>query len=279
LEEARELLTQAVDGFDRAGFRLEAWHLAAALAEAEHRCAAVDAAGERLQRVVVEAEAASAFLASRIARETAARLGITIAPHPATAEPVAAARIPTGERMVSVLFADVRGYTELSGRAAPADIAGRIASLQRWAVQEVGRRNGIVDKFAGDAVMATFNVSGQSVDHTLQAFRAAVGIVDKASLAGLGVGASVAVGPAVVGNLAESANVSVLGEVTNLASRLQAVAGAGEIMLSDEVYRRVKEWLDGQQIRAERLELELKGFPAPVFAYKVTTGTVVAASV
>jgi adenylate cyclase len=175
-----------------------------------------------------------------------------------------------------VLFADIRGYTELSGQSAPADIAGRIGSLQRWAVQEVARRNGIVDKFAGDAVMATFNVSGQSVDHTLQAFRAAVGIVDKASLAGLGVGAAVAVGPAVVGNLAESANVSVLGEVTNLAARLQAAAAAGEIMLSDEVYRRVREWLDGQHLQAERMELQLKGFSGPVFAYKVVAGTVAA---
>src|SRR4029077_14466843 len=92
-EEARDLLTQAVDGFDREGFRLEAWHLAAALAEAEHRCGAVDAAGDRLERVVAEAEAASAVLASRIARETAARLGIAIAPRPTTPQPVATARI------------------------------------------------------------------------------------------------------------------------------------------------------------------------------------------
>ena len=160
-----------------------------------------------------------------------------------------------------------------------AELADRIASLQRWAVQEVARRNGIVDKFAGDAVMATFNVSGQSVDHTLLAFRAAVGIVDKASLAGLPVGASIAVGPAVVGNLAESANVSVLGEVTNLASRLQTVAGAGEIVMSEEVYRRVREWLDSQQIQAERKELELKGFASPVTAYRVATGRVAPASV
>ena len=276
LEDARTLLTSAVAGFEREGFRLDVWHLAPALAEAEHGCGAVNDAKARLERVVAEAGAASALLAVRIADETAARLGITIAAESTAPEPVAAARIRTGERMVSVLFADVRGYTELSGQSDPADIAGRIASLQRWAVQEVARRNGIVDKFAGDAVMATFNVSGQSVDHTLQAFRAAVGIVDKASLAGLGVGAAVAVGPAVVGNLAESANVSVLGEVTNLAARLQAAAAAGEIMLSDEVYRRVREWLDGQHLQAERMELQLKGFSGPVFAYKVVTGTVAA---
>jgi adenylate cyclase len=172
--------------------------------------------------------------------------------------------------MVSVLFADVRGYTEMAGKTAPAELADRIASLQRWALREVERRHGIVDKFAGDAVMATFNVSGQSVDHTLQAVRAAVAIIDKASLAGLPVGAGVAVGPAVVGNLAESANVSVLGEVTNLAARLQAAAGAGELMLAEDSLRRVADWLEGQHLRADRVELQLKGFANPVTAFRVT---------
>ena len=124
--------------------------------------------------------------------------------------------------------------------------------------------------------MATFNISGQSVDHTLQALRAAVAIIDKAALAGLPMGAAVAVGPAVVGNMAEAANLSVLGEVTNLASRLQGAAEAGEVMLAEEVYRRVREWLEAQQIRAERVGLELKGFEGPVYAYRVTTGMVAA---
>jgi len=91
------------------------------------------------------------------------------------------------------------------------------------------------------------------------------------------VGAGVAVGPAVVGNLAESANVSVLGEVTNLASRLQAQAGAGEVMLTEEVYRRVSGWLEAQRMQAERVELALKGFDSPVVAFKVTTGVLAAA--
>ena len=113
---------------------------------------------------------------------------------------------------------------------------------------------------------------------TLQALRAAIAIIDKAGLAGLPVGAAVAVGPAVVGNLAESANLSVLGEVTNLASRLQTAAEAGEVMLAEDVYRRVKDWLDAQQIQAERVGLQLKGFDGPVFAYRVTAGTVAAAT-
>jgi adenylate cyclase len=147
----------------------------------------------------------------------------------------------------------------------------RIGSLQRWAAHEVGRHNGIVDKFAGDAVMATFNVSGQSVDHTLHALQAAIAIIDKAALIDLPIGAGVAVGPAVVGRLAESANVSVLGGVTNLAARLQAQAPAGGVVLSEEAYRRVRDWIEERGNRAERVELTLKGFDQPVAAYLLAT--------
>jgi class 3 adenylate cyclase len=103
-------------------------------------------------------------------------------------------------------------------------------------------------------------------------------VLQEAALAGVPVGAGVAVGPAVVGNLAQSANLSVLGDVTNLASRLQSAAGAGEVILAAEAYRRSREWLEGQQIEAERVDLELKGFEGPVTAYRVTTGTVAAVS-
>ncbi len=280
VEDAVRDLGQAVSAFERAGFRLDVWHVGRALAEAEHAAGDVDAARRRLTAIATDAATAGALLAVRLARDSATRHGIEIqgAPEHDGVEPTST-RVATGERMVSVLFADVRGYTELASQIAPDELADRIASLQRWAKQEVERRHGIVDKFAGDAIMATFNIAGQSVDHAAQALRAAVAIIDKAALAGLPVGAGIAVGPAVVGNLAESANVSVLGEVTNLASRLQGQAGAGQVMLSAEVYRRVKEWLDAQRIPAEPQELALKGFAAPVAAYRVTTGVIAAAAV
>ena len=272
-EDARDRLTVAMDGFTSNGFRLDAWHLGSALAEAEHRCGDAGAAEGRLAQIVLDADAAGAALAARLARDTAARLGLEVpamqAPQPSSD---GGQRIAVGERMVSVLFADVRGFSALTGQSAPGELADRIASLQRWATQEVERRHGIVDKFAGDAVMATFNVSGQSVDHTLQALRAAIAIIDKAALAELPVGAAVAVGPAVVGNLADSANLSVIGEVTNLASRLQSAATAGHVMLTEEAYRRVREWLEEQRIAVVPAELSVKGFSAPIVAYRVTAG-------
>jgi class 3 adenylate cyclase len=275
-EDALQHLSRSEAMFRDGGFLLDAWHVGRALAEAEARLGETDAARRRLEVIASDAEAAGARLAAKLARDTSAGLGFEVV-QPDVVPSVHVDRVSTGERMVSVMFLDVRGYTEMSGRSAPADMLERIGSLQRWASKEVARHHGLIDKFAGDAIMATFNISLQSVDHTLQALKAAIAIIDKAALAGLPVGAGIAVGPAVVGRLAESANVSVLGEVTNLAARLQAQSPAGEVTLSEEAHRRVREWLAERQIEPERVELELKGFGAPVVAYRVR-GTAAAPS-
>ena len=77
------------------------------------------------------------------------------------------------------MFADVRGYTPLTSASAPEELADRITTLYRWASTEVGRRYGIVDKFAGDAVMATFNAAGARVDHAVLALEAALRCVTR----------------------------------------------------------------------------------------------------
>jgi class 3 adenylate cyclase len=271
--DALDELRKAHAAFRDGGLFLDVWHIGRALAEAEAMSGDADGARRLLATIASDAEATGARLAAKLARDTAVRLGfeVDLAPEPTHAQS-AVERVETGERMVSVLFADVRGYTELSGRSAPAEMLDRIASLQRWASQEVTRRHGQIDKFAGDSIMATFNISGRSVDHALEALQAAIAIIDKAALVGLPVGAGIAVGPAVVGTLARSANVSVLGEVTNLAARLQAQSPAGEVTLSEEAHRRVRGWLAERQIASERLELQLKGFEAPVVAYRVGAG-------
>ena len=202
----------------------------------------------------------------------AAEFGVTLDNLTVEEAPPADAVLPVGERLVSILFADVRGYTSMSNERVPAGIAADITKLQRWAAAEVEKHRGIVDKFAGDAVMATFNVAGMSVDHAVQALQTAIAIQDKAALAGLPVGAGIAVGPAIVGQLTGDANVSVLGETTNLAARLQAKAEAREVVLSEEAYRRCKDWIAERKLRAVQRDFELKGFDAPVTGYVVRSG-------
>jgi len=170
-----------------------------------------------------------------------------------------------GERWVTVMFADVRGYTAMAGGRPPAEMVDLVATYQRWAAQEVERHLGMVDKFAGDAVMATFNISGNQVDHAAHALQAAVALRDKAGMLGLPVGIGIATGAAVVGTLKSGSNLSVLGETTNLASRLQSQAAAGEVLLSEESYRRLRGAVDA----APEL-LTLKGFDRPMAAYRLS---------
>ena len=170
-----------------------------------------------------------------------------------------------GERLVTVMFADVRGYTALSGGRPPAEMVDLVSTYQRWAAHEIERHLGVVDKFAGDAVMATFNISGNQVDHAAHALRAALALRDKAGVLGLPVGIGIATGPAMVGTLKTGANLSVVGETTNLASRLQAQAAAGEVLLSEESYRRLRD-----AVVAKSEQLNLKGFDHPVSAYRIS---------
>ena len=151
----------------------------------------------------------------------------------------------------------------------PEDLTDRLTTLHRWAAAEVGKRQGIVDKFAGDAVMATFNATGARVDHAVLALDAALALRDKAALIDLPVGIGIAVGPAVVARSVDEGNVSVLGSTPNLAARLQTAAGGGEILLSDEAFRRVASWLTERGLTAEPEELELKGFEGAQPAYRL----------
>jgi class 3 adenylate cyclase len=267
--EARSLAGQAVAGYSGAGAKLDEVRALLLLAEAEAEGGDQAAASAALSRASEIAAQTGAALLGRKTQELASRLSIEF-------EPVMPSRTGTpepqpsvGEKMVSVLFVDVRGYTSMTRRSTPAELLDRIGTLQRWARQETERRGGMVDKFGGDAVMATFNVAGASVDHALDALQAAIAIRDKASLMGLPIGAGIAVGPAVVGRLANVANVSVLGDTPNLASRLQALATDGEVLLSEEAYRRVRAWLDSKPMTTEAVSLELKGFDGAVNAYRV----------
>jgi class 3 adenylate cyclase len=232
-----------------------------------------DGAAAELRGVVERAEEMSARLIASEARAAAAELGVELPPAPEPeAEAPAETVIPHGERLVTSLFADVRGYSELSASLAPEALTERIRMLYRLARVAVERRQGIVDKFAGDAVMATFNIAGTSTDHTVEALEAALALRDRAQTIELPLGIGIAVGPGVVGRGISDDNIAVTGEATNLAARLQAQAGPGEILLSAEAHRRVASWLADRGMETMREELELKGFAEPQLAYRLAAG-------
>jgi class 3 adenylate cyclase/tetratricopeptide (TPR) repeat protein len=272
--EARQVLTALATKASRRGYQLVSWRARTLAAEALARIGSVSEAEHELQEVAAEAHTAHAALVNANARTTAEHLGLVV-PEPPERPADAGQPEPTlvgaGERLVTLLFADIRGFSGVASAMPPAELVDRVQTLHRWAAAEVSRHHGFVDKFAGDAVMATFNATGARLDHTVHAVEAGLALTDKAAMLDLGVGIGIAVGPAVVARTVAGGNISVLGVTTNLAARLQTAARAGEIVLSDEAHRRTANWLRERGLEASRAELELKGFDGLQPVWRIPT--------
>jgi class 3 adenylate cyclase len=139
---------------------------------------------------------------------------------------------------VTVLFADLRGFTAASERIAPDEAVGLLNRYFAIALPIVEAEGGTPIQLAGDQVMAIFNAPERHVDHALRAARAALEIqrlvdaeIGAAGLPRFGIGINT--GPALVGNIGSENffNFTAIGDTTNLAARLTAAAAPGEVVL------------------------------------------------
>ncbi|WP_426232404.1 adenylate/guanylate cyclase domain-containing protein [Pararhizobium sp. DWP3-4] len=157
---------------------------------------------------------------------------------------------PGGElREITVLFADLPGFTELTEELG-AGVEPSLTGFLTLSTAAIHAEGGTVDKFIGDAVMAIWNAPGDETNHALRACRAAAAI--RASMHALPpmspkhdavrVRIGINTGVALVGNIGSTARLSytAIGDVVNLASRLVGVAkdSGVEIVLTDETLGR-----------------------------------------
>jgi adenylate cyclase len=172
------------------------------------------------------------------------------------------------EMEIGVLFADVRGFTSMSETIAPKDVADLLNRFYESA-SNVLSRSAIIDKLVGDEVMALYLPllfrGGEGWEDDM--LRDARDLLQVMPWLGLGVG--LAVGTAYVGNVGsgEVKDFTALGDVVNTASRLQASAAAGQILISERLFERLSE----PPPDAVRTTLELKGKqqPEPVWLMPV----------
>jgi len=172
-------------------------------------------------------------------------------------------------QVVSVLHADVRGYTTMAEQLPPDKVVSLLLRYHGAAAKAIRGSGGTIDRFAGDAILALWNAPQQQSDHVRRALAGALAMRDAAQKTGtdLGYGVGVHTGEAMVGNLGsdEYQNFTAIGDTVNVAARLQGQAKAGEVICSAAVLAAA-----GDGVRVTPLgALELKGRRTPVEAYRV----------
>ncbi len=170
-------------------------------------------------------------------------------------------------QMISILFADIRGFSTFSEKLGPEKLVEIINTYMTIASEAIHKQQGVIDKFLGDAVMALYNtpLRPQKADHALRAARTAATMMadilayhKKVSAEDqLQFGIGIHTGEAVVGNVGspERLDYTAMGDSVNLAKRLQEVAKPMQILLSEDTYKLVK-----GQVEVEELEpIQVKG--------------------
>ena len=153
-----------------------------------------------------------------------------------TAEPTTEVDAATERRHVSVLFADLVGFTTLSEARDPEEVRELLSKYFDASKLLIERLGGVVEKFIGDAVMAIWGTPVAREDDAERAVRAALGLVEavvalgfEAGLPSLKARAGVLTGEAVV-TLGAQGQGMVAGDLVNTASRIQSVARPGEVL-------------------------------------------------
>jgi adenylate cyclase len=177
----------------------------------------------------------------------------------------------------TIMFADLRGYTSLSQSLPPAAISGLLDMFYDECANAIWEQDGLLNKTIGDAVMAVFNFPVKHQDHPARAVRAArqiqqrcgekrqalcreLGIEEQQ----FGIGIGIESGDVSFGEFGRShRDLTAIGTVVNMASRAQAAAVPGQILVTRQVFERAPEEL----AQAKGTAHQLKGFDRAIELY------------
>ncbi len=196
---------------------------------------------------------------------------------PRVAEELVAGRVKLGGelREVSVIFCDIRGYTALSAGRNPVEVIHLLNDHMGALAKVVQRHHGVINQFAGDAIMILFGAPKSYGEDAADALRCAWEMMEererlnREAAEPLLIGIGIATGEMVAGCIgAESrSEYTVIGEKTNLAARMCSAAGAGQIILDTETQRKTA----SIAVFTALEPLSLKGFTHPVSAFRLAS--------
>ena len=179
-------------------------------------------------------------------------------------------------RDLTVLFADISGFTQLSEQLEPEQAMRLLNDFLTLAGRAVLEQEGTLDKYTGDAVMALFNAPVYQDDHPFRAVAAALNIQKRLSMfkcsaardQRLHFKIGIASGEAVVGNagMPDLMNYTAIGDTVNVAKRLEEQAAPDQILVGARTYEAVKHKVAARAMGV----VHVKGRSAAVKAYELT---------
>lgn len=177
-------------------------------------------------------------------------------------------------REVTVLFADIRGFTALSEQLDPESIVTMLNSYLSVIIDCILANEGMINKFAGDSIMAVWDTPQDQPEHALLAVKAAlesqqaIDSVQRDSTSpevqfGIGINS----GPVVAGNMGSEGRTeyTIIGDAVNLASRLCSSTLGGHIWIGPQTYDQVKDAVEVEELGPQYF----KGKAEPVAVYRV----------
>ncbi len=176
-------------------------------------------------------------------------------------------------RDISVLFCDIRGFTAMTQDMSPTDVIHLMNDHFTVLTRIVYEHDGVVDKFVGDLIMGVFGAPRSYGNDAYNAARCCLRMIEERTKLNetaeqpIHMGIGLASGEAVAGCMGseDRLNYTVMGARVNLSSRLCSVAGVDETVIDQATYEKLKDHVEVEPMP----ELRVKGFDAPVQAYKL----------
>lgn len=183
---------------------------------------------------------------------------------------------------VVALFADLRGFTHLTETVEVDRVVAMLNEYFAVITEAAYRQDGTIFSIAGDSLLVGFNVPFPQADAAVRAWRTAQDMIEsfapvlstwtRDSGVATGVGIGIASGEAIIGNVGSPHHMSytIIGDAVNTAARLQQMARAGEVLVSDAVFEQVRGLVpEGRAVARGNVALRGKSEAIPVYSVQL----------